>query len=122
MTKPREWHGYHSGPEFKDGGKEYELFAGPPKDPKKFNERNYDDPIHVIEYSAYEELKKERDRMEEHWRMACIAGEELKTNLAIAIEALDVIASFEGSTDKIILLLALDIMKETAKNALEKLK
>lgn len=36
----------------------------------------YDDTF--IEKAAYDALKAERDRMEEHWRAACIAGEQLK--------------------------------------------
>lgn len=57
--KPREWFGYWEGETYQDGERVYCLTEGKPD--KEFSSEAHNDPIHVIEYSAYETAIRERD-------------------------------------------------------------
>ena len=71
--------------------------------PDHFADQDYfkkENPIHVIEYSAYEQLKKENEKLyaarkefsRVDWRTfgaLALENEQLKSNLKVAVEALN---------------------------------
>lgn len=102
MSKPREW------------WIDNIVLNEPPYDGWETDKDN--DWKHVIEYSAYEQARYDRSRMEDRWREAYIAGEELKDKLAIAVEALEFYAGFSDEHR------IFDNISLMARTALEKLK